>query len=657
MIVIQERINRYKEVVRDVVSDGTKIGELRQDRNSKMWRAYDWAGGAIWTKDSAGWRGAFETTLPFAAVKCIADYYNSNKDRFETWLAEKKEKERANEYLSTTKVVKMLADGNDSFYPTPEVLAGKMCGKIRTDWRKINSVLEPSAGKGNLVDALNRFLQSKYAKDRWSREESHFDKVDVLEIDVNLQCLLKGKGLRVIGDDFLQFRSAKAYDLILMNPDFSNGDAHLLKAIEIQERFGGEIVCLLNAETIRNPYSNRRKLLRQKLAEYNAHIDFVEHAFMRAERKTDVEVAIVEMLIPSQFKSHNILEGFEKAKDRVVEEKEQLGIRLAGDYVYDLITDYNLEAEVGYKIISEFAAISPILNSGEDYRKLLKIEICEKDVTAAAPSTAYNNFLAGLRMRYWKRLFERDEIRQKMTSRMSNEYTSKLSEMRDYEFNEYNIRTFVLELQGQLLEGVENSIMHLFDELSSEHAYYPECQTTIHYYNGWKSNKAHAVNFPKVIIPMNGFETHYNWEKDWQLDEYNIVHTISDLERAMRYLEKGEIDFYVRPENSVRMAKARGDFKNIEFTYFYVTFYKKGTAHIKWKAEAKPLIDRLNIFAAQKRCWLPPNYGKVRYEDMTDEEKAVIDEFQTRAEYEKVMSEPKNYLLSSDSVGIKMLSA
>ena len=37
-----------------------------------------------------------------------------------------------------------------------------------------------------------------------------------------------------------------------MNPPFAQGEKHLLKALEMQER-GGAIICILNAETIRNP--------------------------------------------------------------------------------------------------------------------------------------------------------------------------------------------------------------------------------------------------------------------------------------------------------------------------------------------------------------------------------------------------------------------
>ena len=57
-----------------------------------------------------------------------------------------------------------------------------------------------------------------------------------------------------------------------MNPPFSNGDKHLLKALQMQEK-GGNIVCLLNAETLRNPYTESRKELIRQLDKYDADIE------------------------------------------------------------------------------------------------------------------------------------------------------------------------------------------------------------------------------------------------------------------------------------------------------------------------------------------------------------------------------------------------
>ena len=61
-----------------------------------------------------------------------------------------------------------------------------------------------------------------------------------------------------------------------MNPPLNNGEEHLLKAIEIQERYGGQIVCLLNSQTLKEPYNIKRKELLNKLEELNADIEYVD---------------------------------------------------------------------------------------------------------------------------------------------------------------------------------------------------------------------------------------------------------------------------------------------------------------------------------------------------------------------------------------------
>ena len=47
----------------------------------------------------------------------------------------------------------MFTDNKD-FYPTPENLINKMLCDI--DFKMIHSILEPSAGKGNIVEAIKK---------------------------------------------------------------------------------------------------------------------------------------------------------------------------------------------------------------------------------------------------------------------------------------------------------------------------------------------------------------------------------------------------------------------------------------------------------------------------------------------------------------------
>jgi len=59
------------------------------------------------------------------------------------------------------------------------------------------------------------------------------------------------------------------------------------------------------------------------------------------------------------------------------------------------------------------------------------------------------------------------------------------------------------------------------------------------------------------------------------------------------------------------------------------------------------LLKKFNLFGSQQKGWLPPSYGKANYEDMSAEERAVIDDFEGREEYEKVMRNKDYYLYKS----------
>ena len=104
--------------------------------------------------------------------------------------------------------------------------------------------------------------------------------------------MLQGKGYRILADDFLTYKPMHSFDLILMNPPFSNGDEHLLHAWEIMQT--GDICCLLNAETIKNPYTQKRKLLKQ-IVEQNGSVEYLGNCFRHADRKTAVDVAMVRL--------------------------------------------------------------------------------------------------------------------------------------------------------------------------------------------------------------------------------------------------------------------------------------------------------------------------------------------------------------------------
>lgn len=94
-------------------------------------------------------------------------------------------------------IVKITENPQKSeFYPTPESLVDRMLAGI--DWSMVNSVLEPSAGKGDLALAVQQKYKLRFYRDK------PVD-IDCIEIDQNLRHILNGKELRVVHDDFLTY--------------------------------------------------------------------------------------------------------------------------------------------------------------------------------------------------------------------------------------------------------------------------------------------------------------------------------------------------------------------------------------------------------------------------------------------------------------------
>ena len=203
----------------------------------------------------------------------------------------------------------MIPNDSKDYYPTPPALAAELLADLKIDGHSIEyaggPILEPSAGSGDLARAIEKAADIHYNSDG-TRDDYYSTgnkyRLDALQLDcieqsAALRATLKENGFRVIHDDFLTFTPRAHYKAIIMNPPFSEGARHLLHALHIMER-GGEVRCILNAETIRNPCTNERKELAALLAKYNARITYKQGAFTHAARKTSVEVALVFVTIP-----------------------------------------------------------------------------------------------------------------------------------------------------------------------------------------------------------------------------------------------------------------------------------------------------------------------------------------------------------------------
>lgn len=550
--------------------------------------------------------------------------------------------------------IKELTFGDNSdFFPTPSALIGRMLARV--DWKNVKTILEPSAGKGNIIECVKAYAKSgRTVKGHYYSRDLNLD-IDCIELDPNLRYILTGKGFRVVHDDFLTYTTRKRYDLIIMNPPFSNGDEHLIKALEMQEANGGQIVCLLNAETLRNAYTNRRKVLLKKLSNYGAKVEYVKDGFKFAERKTSALVALVYVNIPRRESKSEIFERMQKASEQKYREKAESRDVAPNDKVEALIRSYEIETAATVAFLDEYSGLAEkILESDSKYaHPTIELKIGSSSYgNREIDTSAINEYLKIVRHKYWYKLLSLPQLTDKMTTQMQSDYYDKLNEMSEYEFSRFNIEWLLVNINAQLWEGIDDEILKLFKTFTTEYTYYPECTENIHYYNGWKTNKAHKVNY-KVIIPAYGsFAKRYDYDKNRRfvektndfIDAHHCFSTLADLEKSLNYLD-GNRTAECSLSNALQLAESYGRSKDISCKYFSVSFYKKGTCHIVFHKECYRLIDALNIYAARNYKWLPPSYGQKHYREMDDEEKKVIDEFQGEQAYETVMQDKTGYLI------------
>lgn len=316
---------------------------------------------------------------------------------------------------------------------------------------------------------------------------------------------------------------------------------------------------------------------------------------------------------------------------------------------------YKHEIGLGKHLIHEFKAVRPYLT---DY---------DKDGTGAKPyftlmmtgsdnywqqegvqTISINEFVQRVRAKYWRMFFRNDELFAKLTEQLKMDFTKRIhTDFCRYDFTEENIRRARLEMFENLQGGIKSTLLKLFDEFTREYAWYPESQHNIHYFNGWLTNECHKVG-EKVIIPLNGY---YDLTFSWGgFKPTRCIDKLADIEKCMSYLDYEQTTAYdvAGLEATLRKAEKESQTKNIKTRYMTLTFYKKGTCHIRFNDAG--ILQRFNIFGAQQKNWLPPSYGKKRYAEMEPDEKSVIDSFEGAASYEQVCNEPEKYIMPNSVV-------
>jgi hypothetical protein len=471
---------------------------------------------------------------------------------------------------------------NEGFYPTPMTVIDRMIAPLKhvihnSNYLPFGQILEPSAGKGDILDHLQNHYHVQSSQ------------MYAIEIEPELRMILTGKGYRVIDSDFLKFSDPLSVNLVIMNPPFSNGDEHLLKAWDILST--GHIVCLLNAETILNPHTARRKLL-ATLIESNGRFEIAGSLFESAERSTDVNVAIVWLEKKSERLGY--FDEMTPGVESVILEKEFSPNELASSNVLQSLVDqYNAAAQC----LVEQAAIE------SRYRFYTSSVTSTSDDERNAPKTL-NDRLFDLKCAFWKYVFDKTKLGKVTTSNFQREFHEFQQQQRNMAFTLANVMTVLEMFMDNSRDIITRCIVDVFDKATRFH------EKNVVYIEGWKTNKSWKIA-PKIIMPWGiDYDKWGYWSFIWS--SRSAPEFYNDLDKALCFISGVQFESITSVTDAIH---ARIDDINrngvdydspFDSTHFIIRIYKKGTVHLIFKDA--DMLAQFNIRAAQGKNWVGAGY-------------------------------------------------
>lgn len=443
---------------------------------------------------------------------------------------------------------------NTDFYPTPEDVIMQMLDGYDVQGKV---VLEPSAGKGNIVDFM---LQSGAAD------------VIACEKEVDLKKILATK-CKVISEDFLKVQGSDVshVDFIVMNPPFSADEKHILHAWEIAPE-GCKIIALCNLNTLKRGYSEYRVRLRGIVEEHGGWEDLGD-CFANAERKTDVEVALIRLQKPGEAKG-NEFEGFFMDEDP--EEAQYNGL-MPYNFVRDLVNRY----VAAVKLFDEQLELAVKMNNltSQFYSSEIAFTCTQED----KPKTR-NEYKKDLQKQAWMYIFREMNMEKYTTKGLKEDLNKFVEKQQNIPFTMRNIYQMLQIVVGTHDQRMDKAILEVFDKLTQ---HYHDNRYNV---EGWKTN-SHYLMGEKFILP---WMTDIDWNGSFHVRWYHNsnVEIIEDLQKALCWLTGTRYEDCVELYKFVNQTKVEGSDSELvkrewnkwyDWGFFQIKGFKKGTIHFKFK--------------------------------------------------------------------------
>lgn len=485
---------------------------------------------------------------------------------------------------------------NNQFFPTPPSLSRRAWGKFQN--RDFSRVFDGSAGEGDLLK------YAPWTQSRYSRENI----VDCCEIDISKHGVLREKGYNVVGMDFLEYQDAASVSHFILNPPFNQGAKHVLKAWELL--WDGEIVAIVNAETVRNPYSLERQEL-QHLIECYGTVEFIQDAFNTPEAriKTDVEVALIYLRKEADMGNlfGNLLDDLgedhtsDKSIEREFDDMHELAlptsviensVRVFGAAVRTLREAVHAEARSRYyaKLLGDTLAV----RNGD-------VGSLKQDHSVDFVKKEYGTRYAELKDRAWAAVLRSSDVQSKLSSKAQKRVESEFEQIKKLDFTLENIYGFlhgIVLSQGQIQDQM---VLDVFDLISRYHE-------NVAYFRGWKSNGKHRtcgrrLKHTRFILPVTGsYSNSLSWDSEKMLQ---------DLDKTFAMID-GKLNV---PNDLVATFRSQWNTlkhgERVTTAYFDVRYYR-GVGSIHFYPKNQEVMDRLNRWVGRLRQWLPQEHEEAQ---------------------------------------------
>ena len=485
------------------------------------------------------------------------------------------------------------------FYPTPLSLARRAWAKFRN--KNFVRVLEPSAGNGDMIKGMPGF-GSQYGR---------CAPVDCCEIDIGKHATLRSlPGVSVVGMDYLQFGGGAIYSHIIQNPPFAHGVHHVLKAWE--SMFDGEIVSVINAETIRNPNSREREHLVRLIEQYG-DVEFIEEAFIGddVERETKVEIALVYLRKQSQAGEDivgtllgDLVEENESAKTQRFADEFQKAQDLAVPTT--VIENYVLIFDAAVRTMRDAVIAEARANHYSGMIGSTMAELSSGSATGSTRGAASLEWVKEqiaarylmLKDQAWANLLRSSKVQSKLSSNAQKRMEAAFGEIKTLEFTVSNINGFLLGLMENQGTIMRQMACDVFDLITRYHT------DNVVFYKGWVSNSKQRtcgmrLKKSRFVIPGN-----MNYAGSSNLS-YEAERRLADFDRVLAMLDGKEApDVSLVQVFRNCMSELKGG-ERVASSYLEVRFYPKaGTIH--FFPRSQELMDKLNRLVGEHRQWLPP---------------------------------------------------